>query len=30
MLPITTPALRCSPANFARFIGDFRNTALNC
>ncbi len=29
MLPITTPALRCSPANFAHFIGDFRNAALN-
>ena len=26
----TTAAFRLSPANFARFIGDFRNEALNC
>jgi hypothetical protein len=26
----TTAAFRCSPASFARFIGDFRNAALNC
>lgn len=26
--PSTTRALRLSPANFARFIGDFRNAAL--
>ncbi len=25
-----TAAFRRSPANFARFIGDFRNAALNC
>ena len=25
----TTTAFRLSPANFARFIGDFRNAALN-
>jgi len=25
----TTAALRCSPASFARFTGDFRNAALN-
>ncbi len=25
----TTAAFRCSPNNFARFIGDFRNAALN-
>ncbi len=25
----TTAAFRCSPRNFARFIGDFRNAALN-
>ena len=24
-----TAALRCNPASFARFIGDFRNAALN-
>ena len=28
-LPRTTAAFRCSPANLARFIGDFRNAALN-
>ena len=27
--PSTTAAFRCNPANFARFIGDFRNAALN-
>ena len=26
---ITTAAFRLSPASFARFIGDFRNAALN-
>ncbi len=25
----TTAAFRCNPRNFARFIGDFRNAALN-
>ena len=25
----TTVAFLCSPASFARFIGDFRNAALN-
>ena len=25
----TTAAFRLSPANFARFIGDFRNAAMN-
>lgn len=25
----TTAAFRLSPASFARFIGDFRNAALN-
>ena len=25
-----TDAFRCNPRNFARFIGDFRNAALNC
>ncbi len=29
MLVSTTAALRLSPARFARFIGDFRNAALN-
>ena len=28
--PSTTAAFRRSPASFARFIGDFRNAALNC
>ena len=28
-LPSTTAAFRLSPANFARFMGDFRNAALN-
>ena len=26
----TTTAFRLSPGSFARFIGDFRNAALNC
>ena len=26
----TTVAFRFNPADFARFIGDFRNAALNC
>ncbi len=29
-LSSTTAAFRCNPRNFARFIGDFRNAALNC
>jgi hypothetical protein len=29
MPPKATAALRCSPRSFARFIGDFRNAALN-
>ena len=28
-LPTATAAFRCIPANFDRFIGDFRNAALN-
>ncbi len=28
-VPSTTTAFRGSPRNFARFIGDFRNAALN-
>jgi len=28
-LPSTTAAFRGSPRNFARFIGDFRNAAVN-
>ena len=28
-LSVTTPEFRPSPASFARFIGDFRNAALN-
>ena len=26
---VTTAAVRCSPVNFARFFGDFRNAAVN-